>query len=109
MWVRGNWAADCITRTTNDRADSIYFTRGVLGFELFTIPDELGWRYDRAEPGDFPRSAGEIGVPAAWSFLGAQYAPAARLILVPMWVPAAATALAAAWGWRRRVRSRRSR
>jgi hypothetical protein len=80
-----------------------------MGFELFTVPGQLGWQYDHAEPRDFARSAAETGVSPDWHVLGIEYAPAARLIVVPLWAAAAVTAGLATLGFRRLRRRGKSR
>jgi hypothetical protein len=107
-WIRSYRAADCWVRTTSERADSVYFSRGAVVLNFLTTSGDPGWVHTRDDPRAFPRSMAESGDLARWRFLGVEYSSISDMLIVPMWMLAAASGLGG-WTMRRTLRRLRGR
>ena len=85
FWIRSYRVADCWVRTTAERTDSIYFSRGGIMVNLLTIAGQHGWSHQRADPAAFPRSMAESGDLPCWNVLGIEYSSLSQMLIVPMW------------------------
>ncbi|HZL36157.1 MAG TPA: hypothetical protein VFC78_12645 [Tepidisphaeraceae bacterium] len=93
LWVRSYWAADCVVRTTMERADSIYASRGVFVLAVNTIDGEQGLTYEHGRPADFPRSLAESGDVVTCGLAGMEYSWISGITIVPAWAPAGLAAI----------------
>ncbi|HEX4794033.1 MAG TPA: hypothetical protein VH370_09585 [Humisphaera sp.] len=106
-WGRSYWAADCVIRTAQERAQAIYSTRGAIVLEQPCIQAEAGWSYERDNPADMVRTPADSGSKADWNILGAQRAASLGITVIPLWQIALVASLGSYGFWRlsRAVRS----
>jgi hypothetical protein len=61
FWIRSYHVADCWTRTTAERSDSVYFSRGAIVLNLLTTVNQPGWFHDAGRAEGIPTIDGRVG------------------------------------------------
>lgn len=86
VWTRSYRIGECLTRTSDYRADSIYSTNGRIEIVVETDPAIQGWSYDQMAPADLPHQASEFVAFTIWRAVGVEMVPTIGWTSISDWL-----------------------